>query len=473
MSNLGDSVSMNAPEDKPRTQTILIVEDEELFAKAMKKRLERMGYQCVYADNLRQASEQYRSSYADLILLDMRLPDGSGLDFLSSLRADGAKTPVLVLSAYGELEDVVAAMKLNAVDYLKKPIDLDELALHVEGVLNKSNLSRQLEYSRTREQHAKESVALQGDHPSIVRIREQARLIGTLSTHNAEEPPIVLIVGETGTGKDLAARALHANSARSDRPFVHVDCATLPKDLIEAELFGHEKGAFTDAHSGRTGLIEAAEDGVVFLDEIGELPLWLQAKLLSVLERRKLRRVGSTREKEVRAWFICATNRDLQALVDQGQFRTDLYFRLNVLRIAMPALRERGSDVLLLAEYFARQTAQRYGLSGVSFGPEAKDEMLAYAWPGNVRELKHLVERAVLLSPGGVIECGALMLHDTAPGTPDAVVDLDRLTLDEAEHHLITRALQRTGNNVSEAARQLGVTRMAMRYRIKKHGLDK
>lgn len=455
------------------TVKILMVEDEELFAKAVRKRLERAGYACEVAGSLREAGARIADSPPDLVLLDMRLPDGSGLDFLHELRERrGSQVPVLVLSAYGELEDVVAAMKLKATDYLKKPIDLDELLANVEKVLAKSEMVRQLEYSRMRERHAVEGVQLLGEAPAIRDIRVQAERIGRLCGNVEVVPPTVLILGETGTGKDMAARLLHAVSPRRERPFVQVDCATLPKDLIEAELFGHERGAFTNAHAARTGLIEAAEDGVLFLDEIGELPLELQGKLLAVLERRLMRRVGSTQERPVGAWFIAATNRNLEQMVRDGEFRSDLFFRLNVLTLSMPPLRDRGDDIQLLARHFAHQTARRYGLADPAFSRSAVTALTAYAWPGNVRELKHLVERAVLLSGGGEIQAEALMLGSGLQSEAAAEQDLETLTLEEAERRLIENALRRSEGNVSEAARQLGVTRMAMRYRMKKHGLQ-
>ena len=457
-----------------QTVRVLIVDDEALFAKAVSKRLEKAGYSCAVAGNLAKGMEIFEANTPDLILLDMRLPDGSGLDFLERLRREReSDVAVLVLTAYGELEDAVAAMKLRASDYLKKPIDLDELLVNVEKVLAKDTLARRLEYSRKRERIGGEAVQLLGENPEIRNIRDQAKRIGQLCTGADTVPPTVLILGETGTGKDLAARLLHACSPRRDRPFVHVDCASLPKDLIEAELFGHEKGAFTNAVAARTGLIEAAEDGVLFLDEIGELPLELQAKLLAVLERRHMRRVGNTQERPVAAWFIAATNRDLAELVKEGRFRSDLYYRLNVLTLVMPSLRERGGDIMLLAEHFAAQTARRYGLDAPRFTPEAWQALQTYAWPGNVRELKHLVERAVLLSNGAEIGVEPLLLRRevSAVATGEAG-ELEALTLDDAERLLIERALARTEGNVSEAARQLGVTRMAMRYRMKKYGFS-
>ena len=455
---------------------VLIIEDERVFAGAVRKRLARAGYNAEVAGNLTEGAAKISESTPDLLLLDMRLPDGSGLDFLSGLQDnEGNAFPVLVMSAYGEIEDAVSAMKSGASDYLKKPIDLDELMITVEQVLEKDELSRKLTYSSKREQHAHEGVEFLGESPAITAVRQQ---IGRLKhVTGAGIPPTILILGETGTGKDVVARLLHAGSARRERPFVHVDCASLPKDLIEAELFGHEKGAFTSAHAARTGLIEAAEDGVLFMDEIGELPMDLQAKLLAVLERRTLRKVGTTKERPVAAWIIAATNRDIAELVNSGEFRSDLYYRLNVLSISMPPLRERGDDIILLAGHFMRQNAKRYGINSIGLSAQAVQALGSYHWPGNVRELKHMIERAVLLSGGGELSPESLSLTAHAQPEPGTGTQLSPLaeadmTLDNAELLLIKNALEKCNGNVSKAARELGITRMALRYRIKKHNLE-
>lgn len=452
---------------------VLIVEDESVFAKAVEKRLQREGFLCELAFDLASAREQYAAVEPDLVLLDMRLPDGSGLDFLSGMQSRaGSTVPVLVLSAYGEVEDAVSALKLGAADYLKKPIDLEELLVNVKKVLDKDELARKVVYSSKRQLHSTEGIEFIGHCPAMEGVRRQIETIGKLVQSAALVPPTVVILGETGTGKDVIARLLHASSGRNINPFVHVDCASLPKDLIEAELFGHEKGAFTSAHIARTGLIEAAENGVLFLDEIAELPPGLQAKLLAVLERRTMRRVGTTQERAVGAWFIAATNRDIGAMVERGEFRADLYYRLNVLTISVPPLRERGEDVAALADYFAAGTAKRYGLPSPRFSAQARAAIRDYRWPGNVRELKHMIERSVLLCGGTEITAEALSLP--LPGVATQSVPRlgdEQMTLDAAELMLIQRALQRTGGNVSRAARELGVTRMALRYRIKKHKL--
>ncbi len=451
-------------------KSILIIEDEAVFAGAVRKRLKRGGYKTEIAKTLAEGKDKISEIMPDLVLLDMRLPDGSGLDFLTSLQdKDESTFPILVMSAYGEIEDAVSAIKSGASDYLKKPIDLDELMITVEKVLEKDELSQKLTYSSKREQHAHEGVEFLGNSPEVEAIRQQINRLKQLTQTSQSIPPTILILGETGTGKDVVARLLHANSARYQRPFVHVDCASLPKDLIESELFGHEKGAFTSAHVTRTGLIEAAEDGVLFMDEIGELPMDLQAKLLAVLERRTLRKVGTTKERPVAAWIISATNRDIVQLVNQGEFRSDLYYRLNVLAISIAPLRQRGDDVILLAEHFMQQSAKRYGINAVTISAEAKRALKSYHWPGNVRELKHVIERAVLLSGEGELSPDCLSLNTNIEF--ERSIDAD-LTLDNAELLLIKNALEKTNRNVSKAARELGISRMALRYRIKKHNLE-
>ncbi|HXZ96031.1 MAG TPA: sigma-54 dependent transcriptional regulator [Burkholderiales bacterium] len=451
---------------------VLIIEDEGLFGRAVKKRLEKAGHECFMAATLAEGRELARNAAPELVLLDLRLPDGNGLDLLTELRAAGEsrQPPVIVLTAYGEISDAVHAMKLGAADYLKKPVDLDELLLAVDKVLQTTRLRHQLDYSRERDSHVVEGTQLLGDSPAMQRVREQILRLAELAGEGAEPPPTVLILGETGSGKDVAARRLHLLSPRKARPFVQVDCASLPRDLIEAELFGHEKGAFTSAHGARAGLIEAAEDGTLFLDEIGELPLDLQAKLLNVIERRKTRRIGSVIERPFAARIIAGTNRQLPEMIAQGLFRADLYYRLNVVTLNMPPLRERVEDIIPLARHFAVQISRRYGLPDPSFSDNALNALRAYSWPGNVRELKHLVERAVLLSRGGAIHVGDLGLSQTQ-SAPQGEQPLQGLTLEAAERLLIERALLDTGGNVSEAARRLGVSRMTLRYRMEKHAL--
>lgn len=448
---------------------VLLVEDEVLFARAVIKRLRFAGYPCERAESLEQGRELVARSVPDLALLDLRLPDGNGMELLPELVARGVV--VIVMTAHGEINDAVQAMKQGATDYLRKPVDLEDLLLTIEKAQHTSNLRHQLDYSRQRDGHASEPVELLGNSAVMHTVRTQIDRLGRLMAVAQGTPPTVLISGETGTGKDVAARLLHQARAEGERPFVHVDCASLPAELIEGELFGHEKGAYTNAQGTRPGLIEAAENGTLFLDEIGEIPLPLQAKLLHVLERRVVRRLGSTRERPVAARFIAASNRDLQQMVLDGHFRADLYYRLNVLNLVLPPLRERGDDISLLARHFAAQTARRYGLTAPVFSEQALQTLQHYPWPGNVRELKHQVSRAVLLGCGASIDTMDLALpHATARGAGDPS---GAHTLEAAEKTMIEDALRQTHGNVSEAARLLGITRMTIRYRMERHGLKK
>ena len=453
---------------------ILVVEDEALLAQAMAKRLTADGHMCDRAGTLGAASDHLRADTPpDLVLLDVRLPDGNGLDLMARARSGGPA--FVVVTAFGDVEDAVAAMKQGASDYLTKPLDLNELSVVVDRIADLRAIKEKLQYARTRDARVLDGETLLGDSPPIVRVREEIQSLAALAGVDPSAPlPNILILGETGTGKDLAARYLHACSPRADQPYVHVDCASLPAALIEPELFGHAKGAYTGAQAARAGLIEAAETGTLFLDEIGELPIDLQAKLLNVVERRRVRRIGSTREIDVGARFVAATNRDLAKMVDERTFREDLYYRLNVLTVTMPSLRGCGDDIPRLAAHFSAQVARRFGKPPPQWTDAALRGLRKGAWPGNVRELRHVVERAVLTDRSGIIDVADLILapHAASQEQAGAAVEaFDGLTLEQAERALIERALARTGDNVSEAARQLDVSRMALRYRIDKYRL--
>ncbi len=468
---------------------LLIVEDEVLFARAVVRKLKKAGFECEHAETIADAKAIVKQFAPDIALLDMRLPDGNGLSLLPELVA--LNIACIVMTAHGDVSDAVSAMKQGALDYLKKPIDLDELLISVQKAEKSTEQSNRLDYSKQRDAHSTEGVEFLGDSEIIQNIKSQIQRISQLVAIDVV-PPTVMILGETGTGKDVVARYLHASGPNSDRPFVHVDCASLPADLIESELFGHEKGAFTGAIASRPGLIEAAEDGTLFLDEIGELPLSLQAKLLNVLERRVVRRLGSSKERPVAARFVAATNRDLQVMSNDGQFRQDLYYRLNVMSVILPPLRDRDDDALLLSKHFANQTARRYGLIEPGFAVDAVSAIQQYPWPGNVRELRHQVSRAVLLCHNNQITAENLALpHMQAAQVPpptEAILTAMQpslkepsqeftqesganLTLEEAEKNMLIQALEASRYNVSEAARKLGITRMTMRYRMQKHNL--
>jgi DNA-binding NtrC family response regulator len=458
------------------TARVLIVDDERAFANAVATRLRRDGHDCRLAGCLADARAVLGESGAgaappDLILLDMRLPDGTGLELLDELRSAGRIGPgaaaVVAVTAFGDIDNAVEAMKRGALDYLRKPLDLDELALVAERVLDSMRLQARLDYSRERDSRTTAGVELLGKSPAMAGVRREIETIAALAGERGNPPPNVLVVGETGTGKDVAARLVHALGPRAERPFVRIDCPTLPREAAEIELFG------SAGERAGPGLIEAAEDGTVFLDEVCELPLDMQSKLLAVIERRALRRLGGDRETSVRARFIASTNRELADAVKQGAFRADLFYRLNVLAVRMPPLRECPGDAPLLARTFIDLTARRYGRPAPRLSESAAAALDRYSWPGNVRELQHLMERAVLLNQSGTIAVRDLPLpglgSDRADST-DPYAALDGMTMEGAERWLMARALERARGNVSAAARELGITRMAMRYRMEKYG---
>ena len=457
---------MNAPH-------ILLLEDERALARAIDRRLRRDGYTVAACENLANARLAAQRRPPDLAVLDLRLPDGHGLEFLEWLRAEIGPVPALVMTAFGELDDAIGAMRLGAVDFLKKPLDLDALERIVSDALHRDSPATRAEAAAG---DATGAPVIIGDSPAVRTLRREIERIAALGRGSA--PPNVLVTGETGTGKDLAARVLHAGSPRAGAPFVQVDCAALPRDLIEAELFGHEKGAFTNAHRARRGLLAAAGAGSAFLNEIGELPLGLQAKLLTALESRTMREIGSDTERAIEAWFIAATNRDIEQMMAAGDFRQDLYYRLNVLTLALPPLRERGEDVLELARHFVDETAARYERDPPTLTEAACGALIDHDWPGNVRELRHVIERAVLVHADTRLEAGHLRLRPRRATTETVSAEAagERApgsdgTLAGNEQALIERTLAETGDNISEAARRLGLSRGALRYRLDKYGL--
>ena len=459
---------------------VLLVEDETLFAKSVLRRLEKEGYQGNIVASIDDARQSLQSVLPDILLLDIRLPDGSGLDLLAEIRAredvNWKTLPVIVMTAYGELDDAISAMKLGATDYLKKPVDLDDLVLTLSKVLATQQLKQQLNYSHVRDRQGLDAIEMIGTSVATQAVRHHLERIAQLVANSRDSHPVMLIRGETGTGKDVAARLYHQLGNWYTQPFVHVDCASLPSELIEAELFGYERGAFTNAHQSKVGLMEVAEGGTLFLDEVGELPLALQAKLLNVIERRVARRLGATKEYPVLAHFVAATNRNLNDMVAEESFRSDLYFRLNVLELELPPLRTREEDIPLLAQHFIEKVSRRYGLKTPELLSDALQSLKHYSWPGNIRELQHVLERAVMLCRNEQIKAEDLSLKTAPERVSENIVSsdlnqLETMTLDEVEKYLIERALARTANNVSRAARELGLTRMAMRYRMDKYKL--
>jgi DNA-binding NtrC family response regulator len=457
-------------------ERILILDDEPDAAKSWMQILEAAGYRCLATTEPEQALRLLESEHLDLLLTDLRMPGMDGMEMLRRARKIDQHIQVVMLTGYASLESVVAAVKAGAFDYLSKSFSNDQLRLTVERALTKRRL--ELENLHLREQ-------LRGvfGFENIVGRSAALQEVIELVRKAARSEANILILGESGTGKELIARAIHANSSRAAQPFVPVDCASLPENLLESELFGYEKGAFTGAVGAKQGLMEAARHGTLFLDELGELPLGLQAKLLRALQERRIRHVGGTREVDIDVRIVSATNRDLRALVAAGKFREDLYYRVNVIDIALPPLRERAGDIELLAASFLR----RYGRSGQAavkgFEPEAMITLETYAWPGNVRELQNVIERACALAESEMITLAELPPHlRTAArhtGEPPPALAAGKLTLKEAKErwigHLeaayVADLLKQEGGNVSEAARKAGVDRKTLHRLLNKHGI--
>jgi DNA-binding NtrC family response regulator len=457
---------------------ILIIDDEAVFARSAAHFLSRSGHECWSLANAEEGLSSVETERPDLVLLDIKLAGMSGLEALKRITSLDPNAIVIIMTAYSSVESAVAAMKDGAYDYIQKPIDHDELRFTIEKALETRRLRERLSYFQRKEVQQSAHLDLIGASPQIGQIIELIGRIAQFEPGPAGDLPTVLLLGETGTGKDLVARAIHHRGSLAGQPFVEVECTSIPNELAEAELFGYEKGAFTGASAAKPGLIEAADGGTLFLDEVGELGLDLQAKLLKAIERKQIRRLGGLRERKIHARIIAATNRDLEAAVRAGQFRQDLYYRLKVLTIELPPLRERGEDVVLLANHVLKKLTHKYSLPERCFTETGLDALRKYRWPGNIRELAHVVERALLVSDEREIGPSALGLEiSSVPFRvdddgylemefPQRGVDLERI-----ERQLIERALALTEGNVTEAARKLGIGREALRYRIQKHRL--
>jgi len=454
--------------------TVLIVDDERTLARAVKAFLGEAGYEAEVAGDGEQALELLPNLRPDVVFADVRLPGMSGIDLLRRVREFDPAIPVIIMTAYGTIEGAVEAVKLGAFDYMKKPVDLEELKLLADRARENAMLKQELSYYRRRAAHEASLAGLIGHSPPMVAVMDQVRQVAAL-----DETPPVLITGETGTGKGLVARTLHQLSQRSGKPFIDVNCTALPASLMEAELFGYERGAFTDAKESKLGLFEAAEGGFIFLDEVGDLELALQGKLLRAIEERTVRRVGGIRDRRIDVRILAATNRNLERQVQGNQLGGDLYFRLAVILLHLPPLRERGEDILLLAEHFLTRFGAKYGKGARQINPDAREALMAYPWPGNVRELSHVIERAVLWSQGATLTPEDLSLAVPAsPATelpelgPPAERANEGSDLSQWERSLIERAMRESGGNQTRAAQRLGITRDTLRYRLKKFGIQ-
>ena len=446
---------------------LLVVDDELVFARELAGFLEEEGHAVETASTGAGAIEAVRASSPDLVLLDLRLPDRSGLDVLHELRGLDPGLPVILITAHGGVRDAVTAMRAGAVDYLQKPLDLDEVALLIERVLARQRRDRELDYLRDRGRRA----GLVGRDPRFLEIFAYAERLRAADLPPGKRPTI-LFRGETGTGKGVLARAVH--DVLGGGPFIGFSCPALPATLIEAELLGHERGSFTDARSSRPGLFEAAQGGTLFFDEIGELNLEMQVKLLKVIDEKRVRRLGSTSDRAVDVHVMAATNRDLEHAVAGGAFRADLLYRLRVLEIEVPPLRERPEDLRLLARYFCSELGVQYHGRPRRMSADGEEVLVRYSWPGNVRELRNVIERAMLIESSEELPASAFSGQLTARsgGAPRRfVLPGDGVDLQSLERDLLDQALERAEGNRTRAAALLGLTRYAFRYRLEKFGL--
>jgi two-component system response regulator AtoC len=463
------------------SRAVLIIDDEATLAKNIKAYLERYGYEVMQATSGEEGLAKAESFHPDVLLLDYHLPKMNGLQVLAQLRRRDASMKIIMLTGHGNVEVAVQGMKAGAYDYLSKPVALSELKLLIDKAIGQDRMEKTLGYLCEKEGRGSSLEKLLGDSNPMAQLKDMMRRLIEAEYGLADnDSPSVLITGETGTGKELVARALHFEGPRSTHPFIEINCASIPSHLLEAELFGYERGAFTDARERKHGLVETADGGTLFLDEIGEIDLSIQTKLLKVLEAKTVRRLGGLRETRVNFRTIAATNQDLERLVQEGKFRSDLYFRLRTIHLKVPPLRMRGGDVMTLASAFLRMHGTRYRKPDLYFTREAEQALLDWAWPGNVRELRNALEQVVLMAQDNAIGADQFLFSKTlTPGSyttqrlaqADPALPDNCLNLEQMERYCLGQALEQTSWNTTRAAKLLGLSRDTLRYRMEKYGL--
>jgi len=452
-------------------ERILVIDDEKNMRHMLAVLLEKEGYEVTTAGDGNEGLDLAGETYFDVILCDLKMPVMDGMTFLEKFQEMKLESTVIVMSAYGTLDTAIDAMKRGAYDYVSKPFKADEILLTLRKAEERERLRRE---NRRLQQSIQERYSFAN---MIGRSPAMQEIFATI-TKVAEYKTTVLVTGESGTGKELIARAIHYHSPRANKPLVTVNCGAIPESLLESELFGHRKGAFTDAIRDKRGLFEEADGGSIFLDEIGELPRSLQVKLLRVLQEEEIKRLGDTRSIKIDVRVLAATTKDLAGEVKAGHFRDDLFYRINVLQVTVPPLRERAGDLGLLIQHFVDKTAKRLGLQVNQVDPAVLRALQRYLWPGNVRELENVIERAMVMAGGRTIELEDLppALQEAQAQTSPLLPDDGALSIKEAsrrlERELIRRALEKTGGNRTQAAKLLEISHPALLYKIKEYGLD-
>ncbi len=447
---------------------ILVIDDDVKMLELLRKVLSKRGYTVEISSKPREALEKFKSDDFDIVVSDINMPEISGLEILKQVKSMSPETIVIMITAFATVSSAVESMKLGAYDYIIKPFNMEEFVLIIDRAVEQISLRKEVELLRKEVQQRYSFGNIIGKSPQMQKVFQLIKQVANTNSN-------VIIYGKSGTGKELVAKAIHYNSLKRDKPFIAVNCSAIPESLLESELFGHEKGAFTGAVSSRKGLFEEANGGTIFLDEVGDMSLAMQAKLLRVLEDKEIRAVGSDKPRKIDVRVIAATHKDLEKAVKEGTFREDLFYRLNVIPIYLPKLKERVEDIPLLVEYFLKKYGEEAGRPNIRISREALACMMKYSWPGNVRELENLIERLVVLSTGDEIRVEDLPDYIGVCKAETVVEELtlgERITLEELEKRYILKVLRETGWHKSNAAKILGIDRRTLYRKIKEYKLE-